>query len=67
MRWGWLILGVLALLVGAVWTLQGIGVLKGSVMTNSPMWLIIGIVLAIVGLVLVAIGAGVGRRRAPIA
>ncbi len=30
MRWAWLIVGVLAILVGAVWTLQGLNVLKGS-------------------------------------
>jgi hypothetical protein len=65
MRWGWLILGVLALLVGVVWTLQGANVLRGSVMSGSMMWAIIGPIVAIVGLVLVGIGAGIGRKRAP--
>ena len=67
MRWAWLILGVLAVLVGAVWTLQGLDVLKGSVMSGGTMWTIIGIIVAIVGLALVGIGAGVGRKRAPTA
>ncbi len=67
MRWVWLILGILAVLVGAVWTLQGLNVLKGSGMSGQPMWAIIGPIVAIVGLVLVGIGAGVGRRRAPTA
>ena len=67
MRWAWLIVGVLAVLVGAVWTLQGLNVLKGSVMSGGTMWTIIGIIVAIVGLALVGIGAGVGRKRAPTA
>jgi hypothetical protein len=67
MRWAWLILGVLAILVGAVWTLQGLNVLKGSVMSGGTMWTIIGIIVAVVGLALVGIGAGVGRKRAPTA
>lgn len=64
MRWGWLILGVLALLAGAVWTLQGFNVLRGSVMSGSTMWAIIGPIVAIVGLALLVFGAGVGRKRA---
>jgi hypothetical protein len=67
MRWAWLILGVLAILVGAVWTLQGLNVLKGSAMSGGTMWTIIGIIVAVVGLALVGIGAGVGRKRAPTA
>ncbi|HEU4783547.1 MAG TPA: hypothetical protein VFS83_09430 [Ktedonobacterales bacterium] len=65
MRWVWLIIGVLAVLVGVVWTLQGLNVLQGSGMSGQPMWAIIGPILAIVGLALVAFGAGIGRRRAP--
>ena len=67
MRWAWLIVGVLAVLVGAVWTLQGLNVLKGSAMSGGTMWTIIGIIVAVVGLALVGIGAGVGRKRAPTA
>ena len=65
MRWVWLILGVLAVLVGIVWTLQGLNVLKGSGMSGNTLWAIIGPILAIVGLALVGFGAGIGRRRAP--
>ena len=52
MRIGSLILGAIGILVGAVWILQGAGVLPGSFMTGQRMWLIIGIVVAIVGLAL---------------
>jgi hypothetical protein len=52
-----LILGIVALLVGAIWIGQGAGLIAGSFMTSSRLWLIIGIVLAIIGLVLVFSGA----------
>lgn len=40
--------------VGAVFTLQGIGVLGGSFMSGSATWAIIGIAMVVVGLVLYA-------------
>jgi hypothetical protein len=47
-----LVIGGIAILAGAVWILQGSGVLPGSFMTGQRMWLIIGIVVAIFGLAL---------------
>ena len=52
MRIGSLIVGAIAILVGAVWILQGAGVLPGSFMTGQRMWLYIGIIVAIVGVAL---------------
>ena len=52
MRIGSLIVGVIAILVGGVWILQGTGALPGSFMTGQRMWLYIGIIVAIVGLAL---------------
>ena len=52
MRIGSLIVGLIAILVGAVWILQGVGVLPGSFMTGQRMWLVIGIIVAIVGVAL---------------
>jgi hypothetical protein len=52
MRIGSLIVGLIAILVGAVWILQGTGMLPGSFMTGQRMWLIIGIIVAIIGLAL---------------
>jgi len=46
------IVGLIAILVGGGWILQGSGVLPGSFMTGQRMWLIIGIIVAIVGLAL---------------
>jgi hypothetical protein len=42
------ILGVLLLLPGIGWFLQGINVLPGSVMSGDPKWAIIGVILIVV-------------------
>jgi hypothetical protein len=46
------IVGLIAILVGGGWILQGAGILPGSIMSGQRMWLIIGIIVAIVGLAL---------------
>lgn len=60
MRWIWIVVGVIAVLAGAVWTLQGLDVLGGSGMSGKTVWAVVGPVVAVVGLVLIAVGA---RRR----
>jgi len=42
-------LGVLLILVGVVWTLQGLGVLGGSAMTGVRLWAVVGPVVALAG------------------
>ena len=54
-------LGVLMLVIGAVWTLQGLGYLKGSPMTGQATWAVIGPVVAGLGVALTYVGAR-GRR-----
>ena len=54
-------LGILLVLVGALWTLQGLGVVGGSVMSGVTLWAIIGPIVVIGGLAL-ALSA---RRRKP--
>jgi hypothetical protein len=54
-------LGVLLVLVGLIWTFQGLGYLKGSVMTGVTMWAVIGPVVAVLGALLV-FGALRARR-----
>jgi hypothetical protein len=46
------LLGALLVLIGAVWTLQGAGVLPGSFMTGSRFWLVAGLVCVVAGAVL---------------
>jgi len=52
-RYAW-IAGLLLVLIGGVWTLQGFGVIGGSFMTGSTTWLVIGLVLVVAGIALVA-------------
>jgi hypothetical protein len=56
------IVGVLLVLVGAVWTMQGLGYLPGSVMSGVTLWAVVGPVVALLGLVLLV--RGWGRRGA---
>jgi len=58
MRWVLLIVGILLVLLGAVWVLQGTNVLTGSaVMSGHSLWTVIGAIVAIAGVVLVVVGA----------
>lgn len=43
-------------LAGTVFTLQGVGVLGGSVMSGITFWAVAGPVIALAGLVLAALG-----------
>jgi hypothetical protein len=54
-------LGLLMVVVGAVWTFQGLGYLKGSPMTGQRTWAIIGPVVAGLGVALAYVGVR-GRR-----
>jgi hypothetical protein len=56
---GWLpmVLGLLALVLGAVWTLQGLNILKDSaVMSGVTAWAVIGPIVTLIGLVLIVVG-----------
>ena len=44
------IAGILCLIAGCVWILQGINVLPGSFMTGHTKWAIYGTMLAIAGI-----------------
>jgi hypothetical protein len=61
---GWLpmVLGLLALVLGAVWTLQGLDVLGDSVMSGKQMWAVIGPIVAVIGLVLIVVGVRIRHR-----
>jgi hypothetical protein len=62
MRVVWLVIGVLALIAGIFWTLQGLNVIGGSAMSGQTMWAIIGPIVGIVGLALLIVGLVGGRR-----
>lgn len=54
------VLGILCLLSGCVWFLQGINVIPGSFMTGQTKWAMYGVLSAIVGIGLL-IAANRGR------
>jgi hypothetical protein len=63
MRWVLLlVIGVVAVLAGIVWTLQGLGYVGGSFMSGATVWAVIGPLVALAGLVLITVAAR-GRRR----
>jgi len=57
--WPRLVIGVVLVLVGAVWFGQGIGAIGGSFMTGQAVWAVIGAVCVFFGAALL-----LGARRA---
>ncbi|MBA2713808.1 MAG: hypothetical protein H0U55_09695 [Rubrobacteraceae bacterium] len=63
MRYVLLIVGGLIALVGAVWLLQGVGILPGSFMTGQAFWAVMGAVFLAFGGALGLAGFRLNRRR----
>ena len=57
------ILGVLLVILGGIWILQGISVLPGSFMTGQIRWAIYGAIAAIVGVVLIVLASKRKKAR----
>ena len=57
----WVVAGVVLVLLGLLWTLQGTDVIKGSAMSGTATWSIIGPIVLLVGGLVVAVGIR-GRR-----
>ena len=51
-----IVVGAIALIVGAVWVGQGMNLIPGSFMTGNRMWLSIGLVVGIIGIILIVLG-----------
>ena len=58
MRIAMSVIGVLFLLLGSVWVLQGINVLPGSFMTGQTKWAVYGGLLLIAGIGLLIAAKG---------
>ncbi len=54
------VVGVLLILIGGGWFLQGVNVLGGSAMSGQSQWVVIGALVAIVGIGLLVFA---NRRR----
>jgi hypothetical protein len=61
-KWLPIVLGVLLILIGGVWTGQGLGYITGSFMTGERLWTSIGLICVVGGLLLIVFGV---RRRTP--
>ena len=57
-----LVLSVLMILTGLVWTLQGANVLPGSMMSGSTFWLVMGIIVGLIGIGLLLLSTQVMKR-----
>ncbi len=57
------VVGLLLIVVGVIWILQGINVLPGSFMSGRPGYAVLGLVVTLAGLVIVLRSA----RRRPVA
>ena len=53
--------GVVLIIAGGVWSLQGFGVIGGSFMSGDSIWAIIGPIVTVIGLGMAF--AGLRRRR----
>jgi hypothetical protein len=51
-----IIAGVVMLIAGMVWLLQGVGILPGSVMSGEPFWAWAGLVFLVAGVTLLFFG-----------
>ena len=56
--------GIVVIIIGAVFVLQGFGVIEGRAMSNSHTFEVVGPLVALAGMVLAALGLR-HRRSAP--
>lgn len=65
-RWTSIIVGLLLLLFGTVFALQGANVLKGSpVMSGNSTYIYVGAALVVIGVILMAVGAMSRQKSSP--
>ncbi|MFE9957816.1 hypothetical protein [Micromonospora sp. NPDC005299] len=62
---GWfrLTVGLLAVVLGALWTVTGLGYVEDSALTDQRIWAVAGPVLVLIGLVALWFGMRARRRR----
>ena len=58
--WTLMVVGLLAVVLGGLWTLQGLDLVSGSVMSGVRIWAYIGPGVVLIGLILIVLGV---RRR----
>ncbi|HET6151444.1 MAG TPA: hypothetical protein VFE15_00720 [Marmoricola sp.] len=58
----WVIIGVVLILAGLVWTLQGTNVIQGSSMSDTTTWSVIGPIVLIIGVIVGYVGLRGSKR-----
>ncbi len=48
-----LVVGLILVAIGGLWTLQGVGIVGGSAMSGVTLWAIVGPVVAVAGILLI--------------
>lgn len=56
------IVGIVLVVIGGLWTLQGSNVIAGSAMSGQSHWLYIGIVVLLAGMAMLIWTVRAGRR-----
>lgn len=49
MKWLLNILGIILVLIGVIWFLQGINILPGSFMSGQPLYAVLGVIVGAIG------------------
>jgi hypothetical protein len=57
----WVVAGVVLVLLGLLWTLQGLDIITGSSMSGTTTWSIIGPIVLLLGAFVMSVGIR-GRR-----
>jgi vacuolar-type H+-ATPase subunit I/STV1 len=63
-RWVLIIIGLLVLVIGIIWALQGTSILPYGQMAGHKRWIVIGGGLGIIGIILIILGARIRARTA---
>jgi hypothetical protein len=58
----WVLVGAILAILGLLFTLQGSGVISGSVMSGSTFWAVAGPIIIVIGLIVATVGVR-GRAR----
>ena len=60
--WPWLTGGLLALVLGVLWTAQGLDLVEDSIMSGVTVFAVVGPVVAVAGLALMVLGVRIRAR-----
>jgi uncharacterized membrane protein len=58
-----LVMGVVLILMGVLWTMQGLDIVGGSAMSGQTLWAVVGPIVVIVGAVLLFRGLRMQATR----